>query len=244
MAWYDRAQNALVGGAQGGAAGYAVGRGPGAVIGAGIGALAGLLSPTEQAELARKYARGEIPKAVQDRIAKTLAKRFMVLRTEQGADLARRGLLGSTAAGRVMAESYDAEREALSGAIADQTFNYQQIGFDLIARRNQDLQQGLGSAASVVGHKMLLDYYRNKPTIGTDGTGLGETAFPTPTDAVNPANPAMPGNASNPSNPLDISSYLNKASDKMQGGGGIAEPSHYSVFSGVNRNYSRRQAFA
>ena len=219
MAWYDRGQNAIVGGVQGGTLGYTIGGPWGAAIGGGLGALQGLLSPTEEAELARKYSRGEIPPEVTRQIARQLANRYNALRRNTGADLARRGVLESTAAGRMMADISQQEREALAGALAGQTFNYQKLGMDLIAQRNKDLQAGIGSAASVLGHKMMLDHYRNQPTPGMPGF------TPPPDDTPMPVVPGMQG------------------SDRPHIGGrtGINTPGALSALSNVNSNFSRRQ---
>ena len=227
MAWYDRAQNTIVSGGQGASIGFTIGGPKGALVGGAIGALAGLLSPTEEIELARKYAAGEIPPEVERQIARTLAKRYNMLRSETGADLARRGVFESTAAGRVMADISQQEREALANALAGQTFNYQKLGMDLIAQRNQALQQGIGSAASVIGHKMMLDRYRAEPGPG------GTTPTPPPADDAKPPTTFIP----NQSMPLQQASTPRRQS-------GVASPGALSALSGVNSNFSKRQPLA
>ena len=243
MAWYDRAQNTIVSGGQGAAIGYTVGGPWGAVAGGAFGALAGLISPTEQIELARRYAAGEVPPEVERQIVRQLAKRYNMLRGDTGADLARRGVFESTGGARMMADISQQEREALANALAGQTFNYQKLGMDLIAQRNQALQSGIGAAASVLGHKKMLDYYRQRDKDWQDfyrnqSTGTmpvvpppaNDTPIPTapPAQGVTPI-PTMPQGSDNP--------HIGRRS-------GIKAPGALSALSGVNSNFSRRQPIA
>ena len=232
MAWYDRAQNTIVSGGQGAAIGYTVGGPWGAVAGGAFGALAGLISPTEQIELARKYAAGEIPPQVERQIVRQLAKRYNMLRGDTGADLARRGVFESTGGARMMADISQQEREALANALAGQTFNYQKLGMDLIAQRNQALQSGIGAAASVLGHQKMLDHYRNQPTgvMPVVPPPANDTPIPTapPAQGVTPI-PTMPQGSDNP--------HIGRRS-------GIKAPGALSALSGVNSNFSRRQPIA
>ena len=191
MAWQDKASNVLLGGFQGGATGATIAQmmsmsGNPWLIGAGvgIGILQGILSPTEEADLARRYARGEIDPDTQDRIVQALAGRYDTMRQEQGSDFARRGMLESSMASRMMSDSYASERDALAKALAGQSSQNQELGLDMLAKRAQETQAGWASGANALGQLALMNKY------GTDD--------PTPT----PAAPAAPSNPTNPAAPL------------------------------------------
>ena len=159
-----RLENALEGGIGGAGAGALIGAailpGIGTAIGAAggaqLGALLGLLSDTEMQELSHRYAMGEVSPEQEKLIGDALADRFEQLRKDQGSDLSRRGLSGSSIASELYGKSLANERESLADAMAQQSYANQGLGFqmqsDLNAqrantdwRRNQSCYDGPGT---------------------------------------------------------------------------------------------------
>ena len=178
MAWQDRASNAGLGAFQGAATGASIGAfaGPkgaliGGAIGGAFGLLQGLLSDTEMQELARRYARGEISPEQEQAIVSALATRYDQIRETQGADLARRGMLESSMAGRVMAETYQNEQDALAQALVNASMQRQQMGMEMLAQQQGLQQQGYAAAANVLG-TLALEHWRSQRN-PTGGFGAG-----------------------------------------------------------------------
>ena len=170
-----RAQNFLTGALEGAGAGAGIGAywpgdpatkiaalGIGAIGGAIVGGITGLLSSTEQQELAARYARGEIDEATENQIAKQIAGRYARIHRNVGADIARRGLMNSTIGGRLMADSYNAEGQALTDAIARTAFERQRMGLamqgDEAARRSAAL--GQATSAALMGLESITEEKR------------------------------------------------------------------------------------
>lgn len=122
----------------------------GAAVGAGIGGLWGLFSPTEQQELAERYAKGEVSPEQEEMLADMIKDRYFSMRKQMGLDLARRGLGGSTMSARALQESYRDERDAYVDAIQNQSFRNRGFGADIIAERNRQNQQFGASVGSMI----------------------------------------------------------------------------------------------
>lgn len=195
MAWRDRAGNVLLGGFQGAATGAGIGTlgipgigtGLGAAIGGGIGILQGLLSDTEMQDLARRYARGEIDPEAQNQIVMELADRYDVMRQEQGADLARRGMLESTMASRLISDTYASERDALAKALAGQVLDRQQMGIDMLAKNAQQQQAGYAAGANVFAQLALKNQYDQSDPLNAESA-----PYQTPVLAAAPQSPTLP----------------------------------------------------
>ena len=154
MAFRHRLSNAGSSALSWGSSGAGIGSlfGPkGAAIGGGIGAtlgaLKGILSDTELQELAETWSRGEIDPATELRLKRMVADRFSGIRTAQGGRLARSGIAGSSMAERLMADTDADERSVLTGALADQSMAFRQMGLNL--RGQQAAQQGQAVGGSV-----------------------------------------------------------------------------------------------
>ena len=208
-----RGANAFEGASSGAAIGGQFGAfaGPkGAIVGAGIGAvlggLWGLLSSTEQQELADRYAKGYIEPEEVEAIRDALKRRFGTMQQRFGTDMARRGLTDSTIAARMQSELMAEEGYALADALADTSFRNKRLGMDMQATQAAARQEAVGGAVSVLGNLYLTDQ-ENKRAAASDkrwGDYMdrlhpkpGQTpATPTPlseTSAV-PSKPAVPKN--------------------------------------------------
>ena len=102
MAWKHRLSNMGESALSMGSTGASIGSfaGPkGAAIGGGIGAILGavkgLFSDTEMQELSERWARGEIPKEVEQNLIRLVGDRFEQLRRDQGGRIARAGIQAS-----------------------------------------------------------------------------------------------------------------------------------------------------
>ena len=153
MAWKHRLQNTGTSAVSWGSSGAGIGSlfGPqgaaiGAGIGTGIGALVGLLSDTEQQELAEKWANGELDEATVENITRMLSDRFDQLRKQQGGRLARSGIANSSIGERMMADTYDNERDALAEALANQTFARQQLGLGMMGQQSAERAETWGGS--------------------------------------------------------------------------------------------------
>lgn len=82
--------------------------------------------------LANQLLRGDIPPSVAAAMDRQLGTRFDRLRRDQGGQLARSGVLRSSAGGRLMADTYDAQRQALSDAYMNTLLMRQQFGLNLL----------------------------------------------------------------------------------------------------------------
>ncbi len=204
-----RGANAFEGASSGAAIGGQFGAfaGPkGAMVGAGIGAvlggLWGLLSSTEQQELADRYAKGYIEPEEIEAIRDTLKRRFGTMQQRFGTDMARRGLTDSTIAARMQSELMAEEGYALADALADTSFRNKRIGMDMQATQAAARQEAIGGAVSVLGNLYLTDQ-ENKRAAASDKR-WGEM-FPKPGQKpavpATPATPAVPSKPAVPKNP-------------------------------------------
>ena len=82
--------------------------------------------------LANQLLRGDIPPSVAAAMDRQLGTRFDRLRRDQGGQLARSGVLRSSAGGRLMADTYDSQRQALSDAYMNTLLMRQQFGLNLL----------------------------------------------------------------------------------------------------------------
>lgn len=153
MAWKHRLQNTGTAAVSWGSTGAGIGSlfGPqgaaiGAGIGTGIGAFVGLLSDTEQQELAEKWANGELDEATVKNITRMLSDRFDQLRKQQGGRLARSGIANSSIGERIMADTYDSERDALAESLANQTFARQQLGLGMMGQQSAERAEAWGGS--------------------------------------------------------------------------------------------------
>lgn len=98
-------------------------------------------SPNFQAMLA-----GEVSPQYTDYLSRQLGQRFNTLRSDVGANLARRGLANTTIGARQINDTYNNERQALSDALAARSMQRQALGFDIANRAagNRLSRLGLG----------------------------------------------------------------------------------------------------
>lgn len=169
--------NVLGYGASGAGIGTAIAPGIGTAIGAGVGAVVGvvdawLTTPNEENEsaLIEAMKRGEVSPAELGYLERALSARFGEMRRDLGGQLARRGIADSSIAGRLMAKSYDAERQSLADALVGRSFQRQQLGFDVAGRRDAyDAQVGagitntVGQIVDLYDARRKLDVERQKP---------------------------------------------------------------------------------
>lgn len=176
MAWKTYLADTGTGLLSGATTGASIGSlfpGPGTLIGGGIGAfvggLSGLLGAGEKAEqldMAEAMARGEIPLEYRNAMAAQLGGYYDQMRNQLGGYLGRSGLANSTIAGRVMADSYAQQGEALANALTHVSQDRMAMGHDLLAQRRARLAQTGAGIVDVVG---MLHEIRNrqpqKPTV-------------------------------------------------------------------------------
>ena len=162
MAWQYRGANALEGASTGAAMGGTVGSiipgvgtGVGAAVGGALGALWGLLSSTEQQELADRMARGEIDPEQEAAIAQALGRRYEAMQVRYGTDMARRGLTDSTIAARMQGNLMAQEGEDLALALGQVSQQNKQIGHDMQAQQSAARTQAFGQAAGTLGNLYL-----------------------------------------------------------------------------------------
>lgn len=146
--------SALSLGGTGAGIGFTVGGPPGAAIGGGIGLLVGgisgfFLTDDEKNEVIEAYRKGELDDETVARIEGTIARRYAILRREQGADFARRGVSKSSFAARQIGDIFNAERESLANALTTETQRRQAIGFGMsdaaAAERGAQVESGIGA---------------------------------------------------------------------------------------------------
>lgn len=172
--------NAIGYGTAGASIGTAIAPGIGTAVGAGIGTVVGLVdayltAPDEENEAALIDAmqRGEVSPAEIDYLQRALSSRFGEMRRGLGGQLARRGLADSSIAGRLMAGTYDSERNALADALVARSFQRQGLGFDLAGRRDANdaaIGAGIANTAGQIGDFYLankkLEAEKNRPIPG------------------------------------------------------------------------------
>ena len=141
-------------GGAGAGIGFSVGGPVGAAIGGGIGALIGgiggyFLTDDEKNEMIEMYRQGKLDDQTVANIESTIARRYNMLRSQQSADFARRGVDKSSFAMRQIADTTNAERQSLAEAITGEVERRQAIGFGLSeqagAQRAQDVASGIGA---------------------------------------------------------------------------------------------------
>ena len=152
--WKNTLSGAVELGATGAGIGTAIAPGPGTAIGGGIGAILGaakgyFLTDDEKNEMIEAFRNGEIDDDTLANIERTIARRYNILRRQQGADMARRGTSNSSWAQRQTADTYNAERGSLARAITGESERRQMIGFGMSdaagAERAQGVAQGIGA---------------------------------------------------------------------------------------------------
>lgn len=177
MAWRTYLADTGTGLLSGAATGASIGSlfpGPGTLIGTGLGALLGGLSgfagagdTAEHLELAEAMARGEVPTDYQNYLAGQLDDHYGQMRRQLGGYIGRSGLANSSIAGRLMADTYAAQGDALANALTHVSQQRIALGHDLLAQRRAQLAQTGAGIVDVVG---MLHEIRNrqpkKPTIG------------------------------------------------------------------------------
>ena len=99
--------------------------------------------------LANQMLRGDIPPAMAAAMDRRIGNRFNTLRRNQGGQLARSGILNSSAGGRLMADTYTSERDALANAYLNTMMQRQQLGANLLGRADASRQayQRMGLSA-------------------------------------------------------------------------------------------------
>ena len=82
--------------------------------------------------LANQMLRGDIPPSVAAAMDRRIGSRFDTLRRQQGGQLARSGVLRSSAGGRLMADAYTSERNALTDAYMNTMLQRQGLGLNIL----------------------------------------------------------------------------------------------------------------
>lgn len=185
MAWKTYLTETGTGILSGAATGASIGSlfpGPGTTIGAGIGGLIGGISgllgaedTAEHLELAEAMARGEIPSDYRNYLASQLGEHYGQMRNELGGYIGRSGLSNSSIAGRLMADTYAEQGNALTNALANVSQQRMAMGHDLLAQRRAQLAQTGAGIVDVVG--LLHEYHNNKPQKPTVGNISGSDPF-------------------------------------------------------------------
>lgn len=97
--------------------------------------------------LANQLLRGDIPPSVAANLDRHIGHRFDRFRRSQGGQLARSGVLNSTIGGRLMADTYDSQRNALADAYMNTLVSRQQLGLGILnaADHSKRAYQGMGA---------------------------------------------------------------------------------------------------
>lgn len=141
-------------GGTGAGIGFSIGGPPGAAIGGGIGLIVGgisgfFLTDDEKNEMIEMYREGRLDDQTVANIESTIARRYNMLRSQQSADFARRGVDKSSFAMRQIADTNNAERQTLAEALTGEVERRQAIGFGLSdqasAQRAQEVASGIGA---------------------------------------------------------------------------------------------------
>ena len=160
---------------------------------------------SEQQKRAEMLSSGQLPPGVEQSITNQVGGRFDQLRRQQGADLSRRGLAGSTIAPRVIGGIYDSERQALANAIGYQSLQREYMGNNMLAQLDKDRQGNLQNAvgAAFMSRKLLNEqnnqqstqppgsFIRNAGTPGAHSVSLAgiQTGVAQPNLGVSPFQP-------------------------------------------------------
>ena len=140
------------------------------LVAGGAGILSSLFAgKSEQQKRAEMLANGQLPPGVEQSITNQVGGRFDQLRRQQGADLSRRGLSGSTIAPRVIGGIADSERQALANAIGYQSLQREYMGNNMLAQLDKDRQ---GNLQNAVGAAFL------SRKVGGQSTGYHRYGYP------------------------------------------------------------------
>ena len=172
------------------------------LVAGGAGILSSLFSgKSDQQKRAEMLASGQLPPGVEQSITNQVGGRFDQIRRQQGADLARRGLSGSTIAPRVMGGISDSERQALANAIGYQSLQREYMGNNMLAQLDKDRQGNLQNAVGAAFlSKDLVDkqttqppdsFIRNAGRPDAHSVSLAgiETGVPRPNLGISPVQP-------------------------------------------------------
>lgn len=96
--------------------------------------------------LATQLLRGDIPPSVAATLDRQIGTGFDRLRRQQGGQLARTGVLNSSVGGRLMADTYDSQRNALADAYMGTMLQRQGLGLNILnsADASRRAYQGMG----------------------------------------------------------------------------------------------------
>ena len=146
------------------------------LIAGGAGILSSLFSgKSEQQKRAEMLASGQLPPGVEQSITNQVGGRFDQLRRQQGADLSRRGLAGSTIAPRVIGGIYDSERQALANAIGYQSLQREYMGNNMLAQLDKDRQ---GNLQNAVGAAFMSRKLKDEQTTDPPGSFIRSAGTP------------------------------------------------------------------
>ena len=97
-------------------------------------------------DLANQLLRGDIPPSMAAAMDRQIGTRFDRLRRNQGAQLARSGVLNSTVGGRLMADTYTGQSNALADAYLNTMLQRQGLGLNILgaADASRRAYQGMG----------------------------------------------------------------------------------------------------
>ena len=98
--------------------------------------------------LANQLLRGDIPPSVAATMDRQLGTRFDRLRRNQGGQLARSGVLNSSIGGRLMADTYDSQRNALSDAYMNTLLQRQHLGLGMLNSADASRRALMGMGAN------------------------------------------------------------------------------------------------
>lgn len=107
--------------------------------------------------LGNQLLRGDIPPSVAAAMDRQLGTRFDRLRRDQGGQLARSGVLRSSAGGRLMADTYDSQRNALADAYMNTLLQRQQLGLGVLNSADASRRAYTAMGASELGRQRDLD---------------------------------------------------------------------------------------
>ena len=113
------------------AAGGGFGRDPN-ITAAAQGWIAGEGGIPYDTNLANQLLRGDIPPSMAAAMDRQIGTRFDRLRRNQGGQLARSGVLNSTIGGRLMADTYTSQRNALADAYVGTMLQRQGLGLNIL----------------------------------------------------------------------------------------------------------------
>ncbi len=129
--------------------------------------------------LANQMLRGDIPPSMAAAMDRRIGNRFDTLRRQQGGQLARTGVLRSSAGGRLMADTYDSERNALTDTYMNTMLQRQGLGLNILGAANADLRARQMMGASELGRQADRDmaYQRLGFSMLTDPSTLNRDSI-------------------------------------------------------------------